>query len=244
MESCRSFSSGCDNISCGVHVLDRTKLASQRGDPYTDSLNSNTSTAAERQSLPLTMILALTQAGQTSDSQVSYLQNRPPVQRAGEISKCIDESGLRTMSQLNSSTNGNVILATVREDGVMKAEMLTRLPKSIAEDHEATLLTTHRSESSRAPDSRAIFLDRADQPFRMHHIPIQGEIQRSQEQLPLLIRRDIVTIPKIVSGETRVPGMHGNLTYVPRKRLGQHRGDDGDSNNDSDEHSKRRRVRD
>jgi len=96
------------------------------------------------------------------------------------------------ISRVEEYRNGGIVLGIIDEDeGVLEAEMVTRLPRHIARDYSAAVLnipppscstppgeTTSASRNHLNTDTsfaRVLLLDRHDHPFRKHKWPVPSQ---------------------------------------------------------------------
>lgn len=163
-----------------------------------------------------------TSSGKVLDSRLPYRMNEPPVQKTGELSCYMDKSGLRSVSRLENSGEGGIVLATLREDGVTEAEMVARLPQSISSDHQASMLNIAGDQTQPA---RVLFLDREDRPFKRYTMQAADTTSKPAEQLPLVLHRARETIPKVV-GERKA---NKRLPWFTGEREAKRRCIDGKS---------------
>ncbi len=96
----------------------------------------------------------------------------------------VDDTGARFITQLRDPGGSGLVLSTLREDGHVTAEMVTRLPAEIAEDYEATLLTAED------PGFRRLLVCPGNRPFKEHSLD-------ASELSPLVLDRDTRTIPTV-----------------------------------------------
>lgn len=142
------------------------------------------------------------------------------VQKQGEISSYVDETRSRTISRLQDFGNSGVVLATLREDGVMEAELLTRLPGHISQDYNAQLVHKPGTDPLAA---RRIFLGpRRQESFATFLAPFAETTEREDlsklPQLPLVMERDRSTIPTVRLEGQRFLEHGGSLFDGSRKR--------------------------
>ncbi|KAH6889381.1 hypothetical protein B0T10DRAFT_51746 [Thelonectria olida] len=143
-----------------------------------------------------------------------YRKGQPSVRAMGEVFSTVDASGAASISQLGNTGNAEVVLTTLREDGLMTAETVTRLPRNMARDYKASLLSTNEEGP---PQQRWIFLDREDQPFRYHRLE-NDEV--SGVQFPIVLDRQQSTIPTAIGRGSYTLEEGFQVTDHPRKRLG------------------------
>jgi hypothetical protein len=151
--------------------------------------------------------------GSSSELSLPYRDRTPTLQRLGEVSSYIDDSGKRSISQLRDSGHEGIVLATLKDGGRMEAELVTRLPKQISHTYQATLLS--RATGTRDHERRSILLSHEERPFRRHRVQ-----ETASMQLPLLLDRERDTIQKVSGRGTYSLDNGLGLTSKSLKRLG------------------------
>ncbi|KAH8901103.1 hypothetical protein GQ53DRAFT_835048 [Thozetella sp. PMI_491] len=143
---------------------------------------------------------------------------QPNLQNLGEVSSFVDGSGFRAVSQLQDSGNGGIVLATLREDGIIKAEMVTRLPEQISNDYDASLLSTSEQHDE---NIHRIYLTPPDRPFMRFQVPSRKNRDDSSLTFdsPMVIHRARNTVPTIIGHGQYMLGEDICFAEPPRKRL-------------------------
>jgi hypothetical protein len=146
----------------------------------------------------------------------------PCVQRQGDLLLSVDLKGRHQASQLGLGESGDVILGTLRDDGVMSAEMVTRLPSWAIEGREASLLNAANDRSSRNSSGSAaikVLISPADMPFKQYHMSSTQQARARDTNSPMIICRKRKTIPTKVVHTNAVLGDSVDLVREARKRL-------------------------
>ena len=147
---------------------------------------------------------------------VSTTQNSA-VQHTSSIVSRMDSAGLRTISTLRDSPTGALTLQTLREDGLMASQTITRLPKWVMDSGKAVVLNDLAGEDN---CSITVLVNRAPKSFESHKVGVGQPNVPSELQLPLVLERHRETIPTFV-GEGHYSTVNG-LEFLnrPLKRLG------------------------
>jgi hypothetical protein len=154
-------------------------------------------------------------SARNSIQTVSSLSNGPVpmTQQSNSLMFGRDQQGLINISELRQDVgDGALVLHTMREDGVMSSETLSRLPKWVALEYQAALLKPFGREDTGKVD---IVLNRAARPFQLYRSD-----ELSEPFLPAILERDQSTITTVVGRGTYSleDGMfHHNMN---RKRIG------------------------
>ncbi|KAI1330224.1 hypothetical protein F5Y16DRAFT_408706 [Xylariaceae sp. FL0255] len=139
---------------------------------------------------------------------------QPHFQNQGEIINYKGDNTSIITSQLHHSDNGELVLATMEDDGAMTAELLTRLPQQILSNSQASLIKPRDVEMS---DEREILLGPATRPFARHQIQSTRDKEHGGPHLPMILRRERGTIPTI---NGNIVGHITSPMAQFRKRLG------------------------
>jgi hypothetical protein len=135
---------------------------------------------------------------------------RPPIQTTNSIVRGQDAHGNNTLSVLRQfESEGTIVLHTFCEDGTMRSEMLTRLPKSLKGISDAMLINPAPGE---APENLRIVLNKPPQamyPVRDdYEIPLPAIIERTRSSIPMFVGHLQMSLEDAVSTSRR-PGLTG-----------------------------------
>lgn len=189
---------------CGVRVM-------AEPDMTTPAPGAVLNSPALLQSESLSSTVLPTKTAQRSSNslgsdRIPFLPSHPTIQRQGETTSYLDTSGYRSVSRLDRSGRGAVVLQTLREDGKLKTEMLTRLPQHIDSDYTASVLRIGSATNAKpgAPatekSTSVLFLDRENRPFQKYKLPHEpdvGDGETAAVQLPLILHRKRESIPTV-----------------------------------------------
>ncbi|KAI9775589.1 MAG: hypothetical protein M1839_000989 [Geoglossum umbratile] len=127
--------------------------------------------------------------GEATDLQISLL---PTVQRTGNPTLRQDAEGMSSVSLLRQlESDGAIVLQSLREDGMLKSETLTRLPKSIKPN--VALLNPSQGEGSETV--RLVLNKPLQNRYSLANLP--------NDELPAILERPQASIPTVV-GKTRM----------------------------------------
>jgi hypothetical protein len=124
-----------------------------------------------------------------------------------------DQQGMSSISELQQVVDeGALVLQTMREDGVMTSETLTRLPKLVASNYQAALLKPFDDDGT---GKVGVVLNRSTRPFQSYR---SDEV--SDPLLPTILERDRSTITTFEG--TGTYSLQGGMRSqgMSRKRLG------------------------
>ncbi|KAI0376424.1 hypothetical protein F5Y04DRAFT_209945 [Hypomontagnella monticulosa] len=114
------------------------------------------------------------------------------VQRQGDIIHLTDDNGSVSASQLRMNAGGEVVFGTLRDDGKMSAELITRLPYWALEDREVSLL---KSNGVNNDTERRILISPSNEPFKRHSLIRDQNQGTTSTNTPMVINRKRKTIP-------------------------------------------------
>jgi hypothetical protein len=137
----------------------------------------------------------------------------PMTQESNSLIFGRDQQGMINISELQQVVDeGALVLHTMREDGVMTSETLTRLPKWAASNYQAALLKPFDDDGT---GKVSIVLNRAARPFQSY---CSDEV--SDPLLPTVLERNKSTITTFEG--TGTYSLQGGMRFqgMSRKRLG------------------------
>jgi hypothetical protein len=154
----------------------------------------------------------------TNIQQTSHL---PAAQRTNNLVLTQDARGMSSVSILRQlETDGTIVLHSLREDGMLKSETLSRLPKSIASSGDAILLNPLQGEDS---GTVRLVLNKS-------HQALYCNTDISNDKLPAILERSRASIPTVVGKRISLLGGRntGSEDYQLKniKRLMWHDGQD------------------
>ncbi|KAI1123005.1 hypothetical protein F5Y10DRAFT_270507 [Nemania abortiva] len=153
--------------------------------------------------------------GDPSNSMIG-INGCPVVHQQGELLRYTDEQGVQYARQLDLDNMGNVVLGTLRGDGLGRAEMITRLPSWATRDRQASLLDAAHGDEG---EERKIMIEPNKRPFKRHHVRISNESSEEPTNAPFLLTRQRDTIPAKTFHARLAPGETLDLVGQARKRI-------------------------
>jgi len=144
------------------------------------------------------------------------VRKRPAVQTVGSLIGAHNISGMNTISSIEQTNTGAVVLQALREDGLMTSAALTQLP-SWAADASIALLNSQDDKLDNKQDVVRLVLNQPGENFQQYTINMDSPARCAE--LPVILERKSETLPVFYGPGAYINQTGFKFTGEVRKRL-------------------------